>query len=291
MLCRSGVLVLGTGESLYADGAFLNDIAEGAKVQRLVPPQRNGPSYPNGLVEQVDSDSDESTASSHRSRHTRNHSHSNLHSIFAGTADNITLGPSLMRAHAYMNYDGGWAHAERGVSRAIDLVLHLGGKVIGGKEVVELLKDGEPDGRKNSFKPKTCGVRCADGSEFLADIVIIATGAWTASAFPDLPSADKCLATGYVLFFVHLYQAPMGVSLGPVKVYAQFSCRKKRPTSIAPLPSYWILVHQGFIYSPCDLTFVVCANKCLTCELAQRGQHREDCEAYGWIYKRPSNKK
>ena len=64
----------------------------------------------------------------------------------------------------------------------------LGGKVIPAKAVSNLIqKDG-----------KTVGVNCEDGSSYDADLVVIASGSWTASAFPGLHLEEKCLATGYV---------------------------------------------------------------------------------------------
>ncbi|ESK93652.1 fructosyl amino acid oxidasesarcosine [Moniliophthora roreri MCA 2997] len=43
-----------------------------------------------------------------------------------------------------------------------------------------------------------------DGSVFEADLVVIATGSWTPSAFPDLGLGEKCLATGQCAAMVQL---------------------------------------------------------------------------------------
>ena len=90
-------------------------------------------------------------------------------------------------ARGYINRDGGWAFASQGIERMMDKVASLGGKIIPGKAVSELRRS---DG-------KVSAVRCADGSEYAADLVVLATGSWSASSFPGLGLDTKCLATGY----------------------------------------------------------------------------------------------
>jgi sarcosine oxidase/L-pipecolate oxidase len=87
----------------------------------------------------------------------------------------------------YVNHDGGWAEAERAVSLLMEHVKKRGVKVMPGKAVQELLKDEHG---------QTKGVRCADGSQYGANVVVLALGSWTASAFPALKLMGKCLATG-----------------------------------------------------------------------------------------------
>jgi len=86
----------------------------------------------------------------------------------------------------YLNCDGGWANAGQGLSILLSEVIALKGKVLPGKSVYQILRQ---DG-------KTIGVQCTDGSIFDAGLVIIATGSWTPSAFPELDLAHMCLATG-----------------------------------------------------------------------------------------------
>lgn len=88
----------------------------------------------------------------------------------------------------YFNRDGGWAFAAQGVRLLQSKVEYLGGKVFAAKPVSKLIQH---DG-------KTTGVQCTDGSSYEADLVVIASGSWTASAFPNLNLREKCLATGYV---------------------------------------------------------------------------------------------
>ncbi|KAI0682765.1 FAD dependent oxidoreductase [Cerioporus squamosus] len=97
-------------------------------------------------------------------------------------------------ARGFLNHDGGWAFASQGVERMMAKVTSLGGKIIPGKAAVELLKT---DG-------KAAGVRCADGSVLEADLVVLAVGSWTASAFPELGLDGQCLATGQTVTFVQL---------------------------------------------------------------------------------------
>ena len=91
-------------------------------------------------------------------------------------------------ARGFINYEGGWAWASQGIRRAMDHVSAMGGKIVPGKAVVELTREGG----------KATGVRCADGSVFAADVVVLASGSWTASAFGGLGLERECLATGYV---------------------------------------------------------------------------------------------
>jgi len=88
---------------------------------------------------------------------------------------------------SYFNRDGGWAEAERAVSLLMEHVKKRGVKVLPGKAVQELTKD---------ERGQTNGVRCSDGSEYGASVVVLALGSWTASAFPSLNLMGKCLATG-----------------------------------------------------------------------------------------------
>ncbi|KAF7321586.1 DAO domain-containing protein [Mycena kentingensis (nom. inval.)] len=96
----------------------------------------------------------------------------------------------------FLNLDGGWAHAGQGVSILLDKVTNLGGKILSGKHVVELVC--EPD------KLKTSGVRMSDGTMISADLVVLATGSWTASAFPKTSIGDLYRATGQSVAMVQL---------------------------------------------------------------------------------------
>lgn len=96
-------------------------------------------------------------------------------------------------AKGYLNLDGGWAAAAHGVSSAIRKVIAMGGTVVPGKVVRQLIRT--PEGR-------TAGVECADGTRFDADLVILASGAWTASAFPELRLGDMLVATGCVYAYL-----------------------------------------------------------------------------------------
>lgn len=95
---------------------------------------------------------------------------------------------SFEDSFGYLNRDGGWAFSAQGVQIMIDNVTANGGKVIPGKGVAQLV-------RKNG---RTTGVKCVDGTIYDADLVILATGSWTTSSFPDLDFGGKCIATGYV---------------------------------------------------------------------------------------------
>lgn len=105
-----------------------------------------------------------------------------IRSVFPATA-NVSLADN---ARGFLNRDGGWAFASQGIQRMMDKVTALGGTIVAGKAVSELHRS---NGRVSI-------VRCADGSAYDADLVVLATGSWTASTFPDLGLDTKCLATG-----------------------------------------------------------------------------------------------
>ncbi|KAF6760237.1 FAD dependent oxidoreductase [Ephemerocybe angulata] len=100
---------------------------------------------------------------------------------------------SFQGKSGYLNKDGGWADAGKGLKKLIDRVLQLGAKIETGKDVKELIRG---DGRQ------TKGVKCADGSTYEADLVVIAMGSWTPSAFSDLNGS--CLATGQCVAMIQL---------------------------------------------------------------------------------------
>jgi sarcosine oxidase/L-pipecolate oxidase len=86
----------------------------------------------------------------------------------------------------YLNRSGGWADAGQGMTVLLDEVKALNGKVLPGMNVIRILrKDGQ-----------TTGVQCSDGTVFAAALVVLATGSWTPSAFPELDLGRICLATG-----------------------------------------------------------------------------------------------
>lgn len=89
---------------------------------------------------------------------------------------------------AYLNRDGGWANATKATAMMLSKVRSLGGRVLSGQDVISLLHQGGG----------TTGVVCADGVQHDADLVVLSVGSWTASAFPSLGLAKKCVATAYV---------------------------------------------------------------------------------------------
>ncbi|KDQ55204.1 hypothetical protein JAAARDRAFT_37733 [Jaapia argillacea MUCL 33604] len=94
----------------------------------------------------------------------------------------------------YLNQDGGWAYAAKGVSLLMSKVIALGGQVMAGKPVKRLVrKDGV-----------TSGVECVDGTVLSADIVVIATGSWTSATFSELDLSTMCLATGQSVATIQL---------------------------------------------------------------------------------------
>ncbi|KAF8995386.1 FAD dependent oxidoreductase [Cyathus striatus] len=155
---ESGVIALGISDSdtgPYSDASLVNDIAAGARVQILDNAEDIRSIFPPGL---------------NKNR------------------------PVFQNKSGFLNRDGGWANAGKGVSMLIRKVTELNGKVLPGKLVAKLIKE---DGR-------TVAIECSDGSIFKSSTVIIATGAWTPSAFPGLDLGGQCIATGQCVAMIQL---------------------------------------------------------------------------------------
>ncbi|PPQ88449.1 hypothetical protein CVT25_011575 [Psilocybe cyanescens] len=101
---------------------------------------------------------------------------------------------SFGQCSGYLNSDGGWANAGQGLTLLINKVRDLSGNVVPEKCVVKILRE----------KHGATGVECSDGTIFSASLVIIATGSWTPSAFPDLGLGEICLATGQCVAMIQL---------------------------------------------------------------------------------------
>lgn len=164
---RSGVLVCGIETSLHENRALQNDRKHGARIKRL---QTATDCNTSRLATSVADDLETVT----------------LEEIFD---PGVSVGEGISHTHGYFNADGGWANSKRAIERTMELVQKLGGKIIPGKEVLSTIKD----------HSRTRGVKCKDGSEFAADMVVLATGSWTASTFPELQLGKRALATGFVL--------------------------------------------------------------------------------------------
>ncbi|KAL5504668.1 hypothetical protein ACEPAH_7331 [Sanghuangporus vaninii] len=193
---ESGVLICGIEADLHGNRAFQNDHKHGAHIKRIATliesdeTSRLAPSEANKLETVT------------------------LEEIFD---PGVSVGSSISHTHGYFNEDGGWAHSKRAMERAMELVKELGGKIIPGKEVSSTIKD----------QSRTRGVKCKDGSEFAADIVILAIGSWTASTFPELKLGRRALATGQATVTVQLTpeegeryrKVPVILDLGPSGFY------------------------------------------------------------------------
>ncbi|BEI80305.1 hypothetical protein CcaverHIS002_0108340 [Cutaneotrichosporon cavernicola] len=84
---------------------------------------------------------------------------------------------------SFHNPQGGWVHASGAINKLYRDIDWLGGKIVTGADVTELIKS--DDGSD------VVGVRCRDGREFRADKIIMAMGSWTGAhpalrgVFPD----------------------------------------------------------------------------------------------------------
>ncbi|KAI0940618.1 hypothetical protein AcW1_003767 [Taiwanofungus camphoratus] len=86
----------------------------------------------------------------------------------------------------YLNLDGGWVDASKSIRTLMSKVTSMGGRILSGKRVTSLVQTDD----------QTTAVRCADGTVYTTDVVVLSVGAWTASAFPDLSLGRMCLANG-----------------------------------------------------------------------------------------------
>jgi sarcosine oxidase/L-pipecolate oxidase len=86
----------------------------------------------------------------------------------------------------YINFEGGWADATQGLAMMTSKVVSLNGRVLSNKNVTKII---QPNGR-------TTGVECSDGTFYETSLLVVATGSWTRSAFPELNISARCLATG-----------------------------------------------------------------------------------------------
>lgn len=112
---------------------------------------------------------------------------------------------SFDQAFGYYNPTGGWGEASRACKLVLDDILRMGATVQGGKEMVGLVfeQHDEPGSQRfttttSQGKRKVKGVRFSDGTTMMADLVVVAAGAWTPALFAQgsmggLPSA---VATG-----------------------------------------------------------------------------------------------
>jgi sarcosine oxidase/L-pipecolate oxidase len=100
------------------------------------------------------------------------------------------------KERSYWNPVGGWAHAAKAVEKLYEGIVPLGGKIVPGAELSELIVEG------NNVK----GVCTTDGRRFLADKVIVCTGSWTAAhpALSELIPQGLITATGQTICAVQL---------------------------------------------------------------------------------------
>ena len=107
----------------------------------------------------------------------------------------------------YLNHEGGWAESARSLEILLARVRQLGGKVLGGKDVAAMITHTALD--YDSFKHyrAVTGVKCTDGTSYLAPTVIVAAGAWTPSLMqrlgmarhPDVPRPSEAEANALPL--------------------------------------------------------------------------------------------
>lgn len=91
-------------------------------------------------------------------------SSSDIRAKFPGEVSTGSFGDRV----GYANPIGGWAEAGRATLVGLERVQKLGGKVLPGKEVVGMIKQGR----------EVRGVRVKGGEEIRGDLVVVCAGAW-----------------------------------------------------------------------------------------------------------------
>lgn len=109
-------------------------------------------------------------------------------------------GKELNVAGGYVNWGSGWSDAEAAV-RYMKEKLDREGKVAFKTGDVEKLLYDDKTQSNNGTSSKVTGVVLADGTSHTADLVILATGAWT-TKLVDL--RGRTLSTGQALAYMHI---------------------------------------------------------------------------------------
>lgn len=108
-------------------------------------------------------------------------------------------GEDLDVAGGYVNWGSGWADAAAGVRFAKEQLDREGKVVFRTGDVQRVLFESSGMG-----KPRVTGVALADGTTITADLVVLATGAWT----PKLVDLrGKAVATGQAIAYIRISDA------------------------------------------------------------------------------------
>ncbi|KAJ5132716.1 hypothetical protein N7448_006874 [Penicillium atrosanguineum] len=107
-------------------------------------------------------------------------------------------GETLDVAGGYVNWGSGWSDAEATVRFAKEQLDREGKVVFRAGDVERILYDA------SGAKPRATGVALADGTTITADLVVLATGAWS-SRLVDL--RGKAIATGQAIAYIRISDA------------------------------------------------------------------------------------
>lgn len=110
----------------------------------------------------------------------------------------INAKPPKKGVRGYYNAWGGWANASKAVEKLYTDLKALGGNLVPGAELSELLYTKD--------KTDVVGVKCVDGREFKADKVVLAMGSWSPShpALKGMMPEGLVTATGQAIAAVQL---------------------------------------------------------------------------------------
>ncbi|KAJ5736236.1 uncharacterized protein N7483_001361 [Penicillium malachiteum] len=113
-------------------------------------------------------------------------------------------GETLDVAGGYVNWGSGWSDAGASVAFAKKLLDEEGKVVFRHADVKRVLFEESKDKGSENKKPRAIGVELEDGSNVLADLVVLATGAWS-SRLVDL--RGKAVATGQAIAYIKISDA------------------------------------------------------------------------------------
>ncbi|WWC85665.1 uncharacterized protein L201_000531 [Kwoniella dendrophila CBS 6074] len=110
----------------------------------------------------------------------------------------IEVNPPSKETRGYHNPSGGWANASGAVNKLYDMLQELGGRLIPGADLTELIY--------NKSRSDIIGAKVKDGREFYADKVVVALGSWSGShpALKGLLPDGLITATGQTVCAIQL---------------------------------------------------------------------------------------
>lgn len=145
---------------------------------------------------------------------------------------------SLDQSRGYCNTTGGWCEASRACQLVFEDIVRMGAVIQGGKEMVGLVfehSDEQGPCMASEETQPVKGVSFSDGTQLFADLVVIATGAWTPGLFAqnNMGGLSTATATGQVMLWstlrtdvLEMYSSLWSHFQQTVRRYDSIGCRR-----------------------------------------------------------------